>query len=148
MSRCRSLRKSNYLENFCLYKKNMAIRYLQIIIAILLFVSCESDKQNDNSINGVWQSIGYGKILKITSDQFQLYDVTQISCLPIEQGNLSNLGSHLNVNNGVLSISKGLNIYQYTKVDALPQTHPPDKKRGRSPGCRRGARRCQKARPR
>ena len=40
-------------------------RYLFIPIALLFLLSCETTVKKNGSIDGVWKSVGYGKILHI-----------------------------------------------------------------------------------
>ena len=98
----------------------MVKKYVLLIMVILLIGSCQTQK-NDNSIHGTWESIGYGKILKIEDDDYKLYDVTKISCLPIEQGQLSKFGRNISVKNDTLSVSIGIGKYLYKRLHSFPK---------------------------
>lgn len=90
------------------------------ILTVFFFSSCESNKKEKESINGIWESIGYGKILTIEKNKYAFYDITKISCLPAKQGNISDFQNGIQLRNDTLSISKGIGIYHYTRINNLP----------------------------
>jgi carboxyl-terminal processing protease len=89
-------------------------------------------KQKSKSINGIWQSIGYGRILKIDSGEYSYFDITKISCLPIKQGAITDFEKAINIVNDTLSIKKGFTHYSFIRVKELPSLcqekiqHPDD----------------------
>jgi len=95
------------------------IYYLAILI-IFFFSSCESSKKEKELINGIWESIGYGKIISIENKEYALYDRTKISCLPAQKGNISDFKNTITAQNDTLSISSGTSIYKYFRIDSLP----------------------------
>lgn len=93
-----------------------------LLIALFFFsTSCQSDKKAESTVEGIWKSIGYGKILAIKTDNYAFYDVTSISCLPAEQGSLASFGDRLSLQNDTLSIKKGSGRYRYTRIQELPE---------------------------
>ncbi|MBL4604236.1 MAG: hypothetical protein JKY02_00785 [Flavobacteriaceae bacterium] len=94
--------------------------YYLSILTVLFFSSCENNKKEKESINGLWKSIGYGKILTIEKNNYAFYDITKISCLPAHQGNISDFGNGIQLYNDTLSISKGISTYSYIRINNLP----------------------------
>ena len=96
--------------------------YLGIFAALILALSsCEQESAEEITINGVWQSIGYGLVLEITdSTQYSFYDVTAISCLPSRSGALSEIESSLELRNDTLSLLVGVINIQFVKADQRP----------------------------
>lgn len=95
--------------------------YSIFTIALLLAIGCSTPKQHNNSINGVWKSIGYGKILEISDKKYRLFDITSISCTPFKKGNLSDFLPKYSVKNDTLTYQFGFEKYQYQRIDKLPQ---------------------------
>lgn len=97
--------------------------------AIFLFVtiSCKKNQEvenkpeyKENIIQGIWKSIGYGKVLKIAGDNYQIYETTNISCLPQVKGKYSDLKDAIVLLNDTLTYIEGINAYTYKRVDELP----------------------------
>ena len=59
------------------------------LLIFLFVITSLSNDQTKNSIEGIWKSIGYGKILKIDSTTYKYFDITNISCLPSKRGEIS-----------------------------------------------------------
>ena len=53
-----------------------------LLLLFILFYGCTPKDKTNTSIEGIWESIGYGKILKIDSTTYKYFDITSISCLP------------------------------------------------------------------
>ncbi len=87
---------------------------------MLLATSCMIDQEDSNSIDGVWRSIGYGKILSIKASEYAYYDVTQIFCLPVSEGTVSDFGDAIQVIHDTLIIFSGSSIYTYNRISSLP----------------------------
>ncbi len=94
--------------------------YLLLIAIFLVLIACETGKKKDRTIEGVWQSIGYGRVLNIASDQFEMYDITQMSCLPVSQGDLSKLESAVHLKNDTLNVALGFDTYAFERINELP----------------------------
>jgi len=90
---------------------------LPFIALFLLILSCQhkEDKQKE-SINGVWKSIGYGKILKIDSINYKYFDITDISCLPSKEGDISEIKNSIKLVDDTITVQRGFNSYYYTRA--------------------------------
>jgi hypothetical protein len=85
--------KLKYLSDKIIKIKSMRIKINLILLFTTLctLISCSSKYQKNNSIKGIWKSVGYGKILKIDSTTYKYFDITVISCLPSKEGNISEI---------------------------------------------------------
>ena len=97
-------------------KKNV----LFLLILIILCDKTFSQNCGNQSINGVWQSIGYGRILKIDSDRYSYFDITKISCLPTKEGYIRDFENAITVVNDTLSIKRGFTDYFFTRLEGFP----------------------------
>ena len=73
----------------------------------ILLINCNPNDKKNNSIEGIWKSIGYGNILKIDSTTFKYFDITNISCLPSKQVNISEVKNSIAIKNDTLAGSFG-----------------------------------------
>lgn len=89
-------------------------------INAFLFLTCEAENKQDGSIEGIWQSIGYGRILTIESDKYAFFDITQISCLPVKEGSITDFSGNIELENETLFIKEGFDIYYFEKIEELP----------------------------
>lgn len=96
------------------------IKYLVLVVLIGTFLSCNSNSKK-NKIEGVWQSIGYGRLVKIDDGEFLIADITKISCLPIMNGNVSDFGENIIVENDTLQLKDGINTYYFTRLNDAPK---------------------------
>lgn len=100
-----------------------------ILILVQFFISCRS--ADNNSVNGVWQSIGHGKILEIIdSSTYKNYDITSFSCFPVGQRKFDEIIPHLFLKNDTLILKQGPFIYEYLRLVELPdlcQNYNPSK---------------------
>lgn len=96
--------------------------YFSLICLLLLASStaCNQEKSQNQSLEGVWKSIGYGRILHIQGDSYTLYDETSLSCLPIHENYLSVFGDRLFSKNDTLFLKKGTGLYHFIKIAKLP----------------------------
>ncbi|MEZ4881346.1 MAG: S41 family peptidase [Flavobacteriaceae bacterium] len=87
------------------------------IVLLFLIASCQPKRNTKKeSMYGTWQSIGYGKILKIDSAKYQYYDITKVSCLPSKEGDISEIKNSIEVLNDTLAVKRGFNFYYYTRA--------------------------------
>ncbi|QCX02183.1 S41 family peptidase [Aggregatimonas sangjinii] len=101
-------------------KKSLLGNFTLFILIGSLF-SCQSDKKNDcNTVDGVWKSLGYGRIVKIEAGEYLLADVTSISCVPMMEGSIAEFGDKLKVKNDTLSLENGINTYYFIRVADAP----------------------------
>ncbi len=94
--------------------------YCLAILTIYFFSSCKNNKKEKQSIDGIWKSIGYGKVLTIEKNNYAFYDITKISCLPENQGNISDFGNQIQLHKDTLTLFKGVSTYLYTRINMLP----------------------------
>ena len=91
-----------------------------LILIFILFYGCNLKDHTNNSIEGVWESVGYGKILKIDSTTYKYFDITNISCLPSKQGDISEVKNSIELRDDTLAIKSGFTFYYYTRTNELP----------------------------
>lgn len=111
------------------------MKYLSHVCIILfstLSIGCQ-DKTDEkpNTTEGVWESVGYGRIVNIEDGEFILADVTKFSCMELMSGEISDLGKALELKNDTLSLKDGINIYYFTRIDNAPTlcvTDSPERK--------------------
>ena len=98
------------------------MRIVQILfITALLLGSCQN-KEESNSYNGIWESIGHGQILEIKNNtDYAFYDITSISCLPSRKSNLEEIANSLVLENDTLRLLQGYITYKFTRVGNLPK---------------------------
>jgi len=97
----------------------MRKKYLFIIIVFI--TACSPNKQ-DGVFNGVWKSLGYGKILVIKDNTYSFYDITNISCLPARNSTLDELEKSIELRNDTLLLRQGTLNYSFTRLNSLPDT--------------------------
>lgn len=95
----------------------MRKKYLFIVIAFI--AACSPNKQ-DEVFNGVWKSLGYGKILLIEDNTYSFYDITNISCLPARSSTLDELEKTIELRNDTLLFRQGTLNYSFTRLNSLP----------------------------
>ena len=97
--------------------KNMIF---SLVIVLNLLYACKPNEKNNNSIEGIWKSVGYGKILKIDSTTYKYFDITSISCLPSKQGDISEVKNSIALKNDTLAVKSGYSYYYYTRTNKFP----------------------------
>ena len=91
-------------------------------LLLMLTISCKDrTKQELTTTDGFWQSVGYGRVIKIDHGDFVLSDVTDISCIPIMEGNVIDFEPNLHLINDTLSLKDGINTYYFTRLSSLPE---------------------------
>lgn len=93
---------------------------LSLVLFFILLHSCKPNEQKNTSTEGIWESIGYGKILKIDSSSYEFFDKTSISCLPSKKGEISEVKNSLELTNDTLIIKRGFSYYYYTRLNEFP----------------------------
>ena len=91
---------------------------LSLLLFSILLVGCKAKR---NSIEGIWKSIGYGEILKIDSDSYKYFDITDFSCLPAKEGNIAEVKNSMEVSNDTLIVKRGFSKYHYVRIKKLPE---------------------------
>lgn len=100
--------------------KKIVLSLLCIACVQFTFVSCKNKTTSSTNIDGVYQSVGYGRIVKIEKGEYLLADVTRISCLPLMDGKISEFGEALQLKNDTLSLQDGINLYYFTRIEDAP----------------------------
>jgi C-terminal processing protease CtpA/Prc len=95
-------------------------KLLFILILCNVVSSCSPDYGKNTSIEGYWESVGYGKFLEIDTAAYQFFDVTRISCLPSDGGDISEVKHSMKVVHDTLVIKSGYSEYYYTRVNEFP----------------------------
>ena len=96
-------------------------KYLLLFLVALLFYSCQ-EKAFTSSSNGVWKSIGHGKVLEIRdSSSYAFYHITPSSCVPVRKSNYEEIEGGLSLRNDTLQLMDGRIIYKFVKSNELPE---------------------------
>ncbi|MEZ4803499.1 MAG: S41 family peptidase [Gelidibacter sp.] len=85
------------------------------ITILLLFLSTLANAQN---YNGTWESIGYGRLLTIENENFEIKDYTNISCISSMKGKLDELTDKITLENDTLTIKNGINDYFFVRSNS------------------------------
>lgn len=91
-----------------------------LLLIFILLISCKPNEEKSNSIEGIWKSIGYGKILKIDTKSYEYYDISDISCLPSKKGDISDFKETIEISNDTLTITSGFSKYRYERLSKFP----------------------------
>lgn len=87
----------------------------------VMFLSCkETAKQPTDVINGTYNSVGYGRFLKISEGTFKVYDINKNLCIPLLEGSLSEVEDAITYKNDTLFLKDGINNYLYIKTEKVP----------------------------
>ena len=97
------------------------IIFLSLLLFLILLVGCKASKTKSNSIEGIWKSIGYGEILKIDSDSYKYFEITDFSCLPAKEGNIAEVANSMEVANDTLFVKRGFSKYRFVRIKKLPE---------------------------
>lgn len=91
-----------------------------LILIFILLIGCKPNEDNNDSIKGIWKSIGYGEILKIDANSYEYFDINDISCSLAKEGNISEVENSMQVSNDTLIIKRGFSKYRYLRIKKLP----------------------------
>ena len=97
------------------------INLFHLLLFLILLVGCKFGKLKNNSIEGIWESIGYGEILKINANSYEYFDITDFSCLPAKEGNISEVINSMQVSIDTLIVKRGFNKYRYVRIKKLAE---------------------------
>ena len=91
-------------------------------ICLLVMGSCkkEPNTTSSNGMDGVYRSLGYGRLVKIANGEFIVADITSRSCIPLMDGAVDDLGDALQYNNDTLTLKDGINLYYFVRTDDAP----------------------------
>jgi carboxyl-terminal processing protease len=92
-----------------------------LFVFLLSILAC-NNSENDTppSMEGVWESVGYGRIVKIEEGNYIMAEVTSISCIPIMNGDISEFGEALSLENDTIKLIDGINRYYFTRIEDSP----------------------------
>ena len=102
------------------------MRFSHLLLSFVLIctiVSCkqQSEPDQEQTLDGSYEQLGYGHIAIINGQEFTVYDHTKISCLPVLEGQLSMFGENLSLVNDTLHLEDGINLYKFVRLDEEPQ---------------------------
>ncbi|WP_420571756.1 S41 family peptidase [Kordia sp.] len=110
---------------------------LVLLITLIFCVKCKSNTNKTTTnhtaevtatINGVWKSIGYGRIIKVDEETVAIYDINSISCLPSEEfprdAALKILSMNLKGEN-MMNVQMGINKYDFVRIEKMPENCAP-----------------------
>jgi carboxyl-terminal processing protease len=92
-----------------------------LLLFLILLIGCKTNKAKSSSIEGIWESIGYGEILKIDANSYEYFDITDFSCLPAKEGNISEVINSMQVSNDTLIVKRGFNKFRYVRIKKLAE---------------------------
>ncbi|MCB0462388.1 MAG: S41 family peptidase [Flavobacteriaceae bacterium] len=96
-------------------------KYIFFALFFLSIIACKKDNTTaEKTLDGYWESVGYGRIAKVENGQFSLYDITDISCLQVLDGEVSDFGNNITYEGDTLSIKDGINMYYFNRLDSIP----------------------------
>ena len=91
------------------------------VIALTAFVSCKNDTEEEaQSLDGFWESVGYGRFVKIEGENFETFQITSKSCLPELSGELDMFGDKMYLKNDTLRLDDGINHYMFVRSSEQP----------------------------
>jgi len=93
---------------------------LSLFLMSILLIGCKPNEEKNDSINGIWKSIGYGEILKINVNSYEYFDITDISCFPAKVGDISEVKNSMQISNDTLTVKLGFSKYRYVRVNKFP----------------------------
>lgn len=97
------------------------MRLVFLLVLILSFLACKNTETSTSpTMDGVWESIGYGRIVKIENGEYVMAEITDISCIPLMDGDLSDFGEALSIENDTIKLIDGINRYYFTRIEDAP----------------------------
>jgi carboxyl-terminal processing protease len=95
-----------------------------LFFTIALAVSACSDQAaatiHKVHADGLWRSVGYGKVMEIEGAHYRVYEPTRVSCLVNQDRPLSDLNVEVDAAASELVILEGFDRYRYQRIEALP----------------------------
>ncbi|MEO6686124.1 MAG: S41 family peptidase [Dyadobacter sp.] len=86
---------------------------------IILILSCKSFNEHENSINGIWECVGYGQQIEINDSLASFYDIYKTGRnlnFKISRGVFDNLFKEHEIYNDSLTIKFGITEYDFFRV--------------------------------
>lgn len=97
-----------------------------VILIIWLFICIMANTQQ---FNGTWESIGYGRLLTIKNENFEIRDYTNISCVSSMKGKLDELTDKITLKDDTLTIANGINNYFFIRSNSGKYVNQKKKKK-------------------
>lgn len=93
-----------------------------LFLVIVLIYSCQQKPTPPSpSQDGIWEQMGYGKILEIKNDSAKIYDICKVGCVEFDHVALSELGTIELISKDSLIQRKNIKTYRYARLDKLPE---------------------------
>ncbi|MBT8253984.1 MAG: hypothetical protein KJN68_08425, partial [Bacteroidia bacterium] len=72
----------------------MKNKFLIIVSTFLIVCSCNRKVQSEKNTgpNGIWEQIGYGRIIELNDTTLKLYDITKQNCKLSDEIEILNFG--------------------------------------------------------
>ncbi len=100
------------------------VKQLSIATSIaiaLITINCGIQKSTSVSeFSGTYESVGYGRVLKIENGAFILADLTRFSCIPLLSGEIEDFSKNIYLKNDTLHLEQGINLYQFKRINDAP----------------------------
>lgn len=110
-------------KNYHLNKLTMKT-FLFSAFALLSFQLAFTQINTKDSINGIWEMSGYGRIIEISDSEVNTYDITKISCLlhsQYKRNEILHLGNVSLINKDSLHIKLGITNYYLHRIKEFPK---------------------------
>lgn len=107
----------------CSLQQNLEnMRILIISILLILLTSCKDKDRGTKpaSSNGLWQQLGYGKVIEIKNDSVKILDISKVGCNVYDKVLLSEIGKIDTFSQDSLTIKKNIKSYKYVRLEELP----------------------------
>lgn len=98
--------------------------FLYLAFSLLNFHSAFTQIVTNDSLNGIWEMNGYGKIIEITESEVNTFDITKISCIlnsKIRRNEIDQLGKFKVINEDTLNLKLGITNYYLHRIKELPK---------------------------
>ena len=98
--------------------------FLFLAFSLLSFQLAFTQIKTKDSINGIWEMNGYGRIIEISDSEVNTYDVTKISCLlhsKHKRNEIQHLGKVSLINKDSLHIKLGITNYYLHRIKEFPK---------------------------
>lgn len=95
-----------------------------LAFSILNFHLSFSQNNTIDSIQGIWKMDGYGKIIEITDNEVNTFDITKISSIlnsKIPRNKIDQLGKFRVVSKDTLNLKLGITNYYLHRIQELPE---------------------------
>lgn len=99
---------------------------IYLIAILIVSISFSFSRKDEYEMDGLWQAVGYGKILKIDKSKIKTYDYNNLSCTPYWGVDLmKNFKRFFNpyfIHDDTLILTLGPTKYTYFRIEKMPET--------------------------